>query len=68
MIDDEIFSIKLLRKLLQIRDEITYVKFEIKNEKVKKIIKEHKETIRKIKGEIKDDEDYEGYHNMWKQG
>jgi len=38
-----------------------------KVEKIKQKVEEHKETIKKIHGEMKDDQDYEGYYNMREQ-
>ena len=38
--------------------------FEIKDERIKKIIEEHKQTIYNIKGNIRDDRDWQGYFKM----
>ena len=42
VIDDEVFSMKLFRQLLELRDIIMYVQFRVENEKVKEMIEYHR--------------------------
>ena len=50
--------------LLEIRGIMMYGQFEVKDERIRKMIEDHRQTIYRIKGDIRDDEDYEGYFKM----
>ena len=57
-INDETLGMELLRCLLKIKDSVMYVQFEIRDERVRKLIQDYKWTISKIKKDIKDKDDY----------
>jgi len=54
IINRDIFDMSLFKLLLAIRDLIMDLNFDIKNERIRRIIEDHRLTISKIKGEIGD--------------
>ena len=45
VIDKRTFNMELFRYLLELRDVIMLVQFEVKDERVRKMIENHKQTI-----------------------